>query len=201
VSLLDSEIARAKAELGYNLISIGAPYIGTTALFEQAVQPYLEAGATTTSSTSVTHEAPPVPKAITLADATGFSAGDRVVVDVDARQEVVTVQALSGASLTALFTKTHSGTYPVTVEGGESIVREKLSAIVAFHESMKESSDGLGSLKKADDAEWYQAGGGASVFATQREDLMALRDELASVLGVANLWRVKQSAGARLSVY
>lgn len=196
--LLTSEVERIKAELGYNLIGIGQPYIGTTALFELAVQPYLSAGAATTSSTSVTGDG--TPKSITLASATGFTAGARVAVDVDGRQETVTIQALSGASLTALFLKTHSGSYPVTVEGGESIIREKLQAIVAFHASMAAATKGRGALKKADDAEWYEPKG-SSQFATQREDLMALRDELASVLGVANLWRRKGSAGARLSVY
>src|SRR5690348_14104294 len=117
MALLDAEIARIKAELGYNLLSQGQIYIGTAAIFEQVIQVYLGAGATTTSSTAITGDG--TPKSLTLALATGFSSGARVVVDVDGRQETVTVQALSGTTLTALFTNTHSGSYPVTVEGGE----------------------------------------------------------------------------------
>lgn len=198
MALLQSELERCKAELGYPLISISQPYITeATAIFEQAVQPFLSAGATTTSTTTV--EGDGTPKSLTLALATGFSSGARVVVDVDGRQETVTVQALSGTTLTALFTKTHSGSYPVTVEGGESLVRETLAEIWT-ERANRATALGRGALKAVvGDAEWYDTG--KTAFASSSEAIDVLRDELAAILGVENLWSRRKAAGSRLSVY
>jgi hypothetical protein len=199
VALLTAEIERCKAELGYNLIGVGQPYIDTTSIFEQVIQVYLSAGATTTSSTAVTITAAGTPQTITLASATGFDEGARVVVDVDGRQEKLTIQTLSGASLTAQFAKTHSGTYPVTVEGGESLVREKLGDIWTARVT-RSKSQGRGGLKAiVGDVEFYESG--QSAFAASSAEIDVLRDELAAILGIANLWRRRQAAGARLSVY
>lgn len=189
-----------KAELGYNLLGIdAAAYIGVTSIFEQVVQPYLSAGAVTSSATAVTPSAPPIPGTITLADGTGFHSGDRVMVDVDSRQEVVTASAISGASLTALFTKIHSGTYSVTVEGGESIVREKLGDIFTVR-AQRAKSKGRGALKAyVGDIEYYDTG--LSAFASSTAEIDALRDELAALLGIENMWGRRQASGSRLSVY
>ena len=87
MALLDAEIARIKAELGYNILTTGAvPYIGITQVFEQVIQSNVLAGATTTSSTSVSAATSATPSTLTLADATGFVAGARAVIDVDDRQ-------------------------------------------------------------------------------------------------------------------
>ncbi len=200
MALLDSEIARCKAELGGHLLDPSSSYGDDwSGRFETAVQPYMTAGASTTSSTSVIPEVPPVPAAITIASATGFEAPARVVLDVDARQETVTIQSLSGTSLTALFTKTHSGTYPVTVEGGESIVREKLAELVAAR-VQRAKSKGRGALKAyVGDMEFYDTK--STAFQSTTYEIDVLRDELAAILGVENLWRTRQAAGQRLAVY
>jgi hypothetical protein len=200
VTLLDSEIQRCKAELGGHLLDPSSTYGDDwSGRFETAVKPYMTAGAVTSSTTSVIPESPPVPAAITLASATGFAQFARVVVDVDARQEVVTTQSLSGASLTALFTKTHSGTYPVTVEGGESIVREKLAELNAAR-TQRAKSKGRGAMKAiVGDIEWHDTK--SSAFQLSSQEISTLRDELAAILGVENLWNRRKAAGARLSVY
>ena len=55
MALLTSELMRIRAELGYNALGVGAePYVGITAVFDQIVKVYLNAGATTTSATAVT---------------------------------------------------------------------------------------------------------------------------------------------------
>jgi hypothetical protein len=199
MALLDSEVARCKAELGYNLLSQAQPYIGITLLFEQVVQPYIGFGATTTSATAVSITAAGTPQTIVLALATGFTTGARVVVDVDGRQEKLTIQTLSGTSLTAQFAKTHSGTYPVTVEGGESLVREKLGEIWAARVT-RAKSKGRGALKAiTGDIEWYDSG--QTAFASTTAEIDILRDELAALLGIENLWRRRQASGARLAVY
>jgi hypothetical protein len=199
MALLDSEVARIKAELGYPLLDQANAYIGITLLFEQIVQPYLGSGATTTSSTSVTPTSPITPQSITLTSGTGFASLARVVVDVDARQEIVTAQLVSGATLTALFTKTHSGSYPVTVEGGESLVRGKLAELATAHIE-RGKSKGRGALKEiTGDLGWYDTK--MTAFASVSQEIATLRDELAALLGVENLWNRKRAAGARLSVY
>lgn len=186
MALLDSEIARIKAELGYNLLTTGAvPYIGVTQVFEQVIQENVTSGATTTSSTSVTAASSPTPVTLTLASVTGFTAGDRAVVDVDTRQELATVQAVGVSSITLLLSKAHTGTYPVTVEGGESLVRECLRRIIDVKTSLA-SSQGEGALKKVDEIEFYQTG--SSLFGTLGNQLMFWRNELAAALGVPNLW-------------
>lgn len=192
MALLDSEVFRIKAELGFNLLLIGAlPYVQITALFEQAIQPYLSAGATTSSSTAVTAATTATPVTLTLASATGFSVFSRVVIDVDDRQESATVSAVSGNTITVLLRGAHSGTYPVTVEGGEAIVRDVLKNIATVKKQIA-SLVTKGGLKRAEDIEWYEVKSGAGGSAALQDAYKLLgfwRDELAAALGVPNLWR------------
>ncbi len=201
MSLTDAEIFRCKAELGYNLLEIGAvPYVGITQLFEQVIQPYLATGTNTTSSTSVTAASTATPATLVLASGTGFTAGARVVVDVDDREEVVTAQNVSGNNLTALFKLAHSGTYPVILEGGESIVRELLRRIRTVQTQITAATSTAG-LKKLDVIEWYGDSAGTTQTAMLNKLLMGWRDQLAAALGVANLWRDRAAAGQTLSIY
>lgn len=195
MALLDSEIARIKAELGYPLLSISTPYAGITAIFELIIQPYLTGGAVTSSATAITAGALTT---ITLASGTGFTTGDRIVVDVDGAQETVTARLVSGASLTATFANAHTGTYPVTVEGGESIVREILARIRATKAEMA-TSIGEGAIKKVDEIEFYQTGG--TTFGTIGQQLHYWREELSAALGVDSMWSQKRAAAQRLAVY
>jgi len=201
VALLQSELDRIKAETGWNLLDVGAlPYIGVTSLFEQIIGPNLRAGAVTTSSTPVSASFPVASLAtLTLASATGFTAGARIVIDVDARQETVTLESISGATIAALLTNAHSGTYPVTVEGGESIVREYLTNIRNVKAKMAQAF-GAGSLKAVDEVQFYDTKG-QTLFGVLGEQLKFWRDELASVLGIASMWRRNSGGGSRLAVY
>jgi hypothetical protein len=197
--LLDSEIARCKAELGYNLLTEAAvPWIGVTIVFEQLIQPYLGGGASTTSATDVTAASTPTPVTLTLASGTGFTSGDRVVIDVDDRQEVVTARLVSGAALTADLSLTHSGTYPVTVEGGESIVRETLRRIRDVKGRMA-ASFGQGALKKVDEVEFHAAS--SNLFGNLGPELSYWREELAAALGIQSLWSQRRAGAQRMSVY
>lgn len=201
MALTDSEVARIKAELGYNLLGIGAvPYVGVTQLFEQVIQPYLTGGVATTSATTVAAATTATPATLTLASATGFTAGARVVVDVDDREEIVTVQSVSGATLTALFKLPHTGTYPVILEGGESIVRGILRQIRTVQAQIGKATSTAG-IQQVDVIHFF----GSTNATTQASQLQGLlnfwRDQLASELGVANMWRVRQSASQTLSNY
>lgn len=209
MGLSTAEVRRIKYELGYNLLAVGAePYISFVSLFDQVIQPYLTAGAATTSSTSVTAADVPTPVGLLLASATDFSAGDRVVVDVDDRQESATIQSLSGSTITVLLTGVHSGTYPVEVEGGCSIVRailRKLQAIgglgaTATADALSKALASAG-IKKVDEVEFF--GDGSSSSQTRLVQVKALReywrDELASALGVVRF--NGRGGGSTVSVY
>lgn len=200
MALTTSEIRRIKYELGYNVLDVGAePYIGISALFERVIQPYLTAGAVTTSSTAVVAVSSPVPVTLTLASGSGFSLFDRVVIDVDGRQEFATVQTIAGTSLTVQLSKAHSGTYPVTVEGGESVVRELLRECIRLGGSggLISNSASKAGLKKVDEVEFFGDTISTSVTSQQRRELAHWRDELASALGVPNL-RATNSGGMAL---
>lgn len=201
MSLTDAEVVRIKYELGFNVLTIGAvPYIGITQLFEQVIQPYMSAGASTTSSTTVAAVTTATPATLVLASGTGFESGARIVVDVDDRQEIVTAQNVSGANLTALFKLAHSGTYPVTVEGGESILRDVLGKLRTVHNQIA-SATGTAGLKRVDVIEFFGDSVETSQTATLNRALMHWRDELASLLGVPNGWRMKRQAGLSLANY
>jgi hypothetical protein len=191
---MTSEVQRVRYELGYNVLAAGAePYISYVAVFDRVVQAYLNAGAKTTSATAVTAATAPTPVSLTVVSAVGITAGDRIVVDVDTRQEWGTVTLVSGSIVTVPLMLAHSGTYPVTVEGGEAIVRELLLKIRNVKDRMAKSY-GSGSLKKADEVEFYERGG-RSLFGVLSDDLMYWRDELSGALGVPNLWRMKRGGG------
>lgn len=208
MALLDSEVQRIRQELGYNAMSLQAlPYIGITTIFDSVIQAYLTAGATTTSSTPVTAASSPTAQTLTLADGTGFAAGARIVVDVDSLQEVVTVQDMpTAASATVLLSLAHTGTYPVTVEGGESIVREHLRQLRILNGpgGSLEALRNRAGIKKVDEVEFYggSAGAGSSGKSPMEQMLQLIeyhRDELASTLGVPRL--NKRGGGGACEVY
>lgn len=211
MGLLPSEVARLKYELGFNVLSVGAePYIGVAALFEQVIQPYVTGGATTTSSTPVAGSGQPSLVTLTLADATGFAAGAAVIVDVDSLQERATVRHIAGATIQILLSKAHVGTYPVTVEGGESLIRAILQRLQALDGLGASNGEGgvmggaiaTSGIKKIDEIEFF---GGDNVQANQMAQLIRQRDywrdELASILGIERLNRGRGGGGSDCAVY
>lgn len=204
MSLLPSEVDRIRYECGYNVLDAGAePYIGVTAIFDQVIATYLRSGASTTSTTAVTIAGEPTPVALTLGSAIGFAAGARVIIDVDTRQEAATVQSATGATITVQLSKAHSGTYPVTVEGGESMVRTILGRIDACVTQIENAASGSG-LKRAEDIEWYaegQFGSGSGRMGALEKQRGRWRDELCSLLGVQNLWRLRKGANLTVAMY
>lgn len=205
MALTTADIVRIRRELGYNVLSAGAePYITYVAIFDRVVQTYMSGGASTTSSTAVTAASTPTFVTLSLADATGFIAGDRVVIDVDSFQETPTVRSVSGNTISVALSLAHTGTYPVVVEGGETMVRDLLKKLAGINAQL-DSVVATAGLKRAEDIEWYQAAGGAfggsaqlGALYAQRDDL---RDQLAALLGVPNLWRVRRGSGGSVVLY
>lgn len=187
MALLDSEISRIKWHLGFTVVGIGAePRIDYVALFDQVIQPYVGSNATTTSSTTVAAASTPTPVTLTLASATGFNPSDKAVIDVDSRQERVTVQSVSGSTISVILTKAHSGTYPVSVEGPDTIVRDILQrcddAWAAYSTAL--SSAGLKQLGQGE-IEWFEEKGSAGRLGALKATLARWRGELGSVLGIS----------------
>jgi hypothetical protein len=198
MSLLDSEVRRLKYELGYNVLSAGAEfYIGVSAVFEQVIQAYTTAGAVTSSSTTVAAANSVTPSTLTLTSMTGFSLLDPVVVDVDGRQERAVVQAITATTITVLLSKAHTGTYPVTVEGGESIVRDILRQLVDVSSKLDGSASQAG-IKKVDEVEFFE---NAARFRGLVEHREYLRNELASALGVVNLRTQRNARASVVELY
>ncbi len=206
MALTDAEIQRIRYELGYpNLNTAVEPYIGIVAVFEQVIQPYTLGGAQTTSSTPVTAASTATPQSLTLADPTGFAAGAIVIVDVDSRQERATIQSLVGSMMTVQLSLAHTGTYPITIEGGESIIRDILKELRLVADAIGNLRDRVG-LKRADEIEFF---GGGQTLASQGIDPMThtlnlreyWRDELANCLGIPRLNAKVGGGGAEIGVY
>lgn len=158
--LTSGELDRIRAELGWNVLNVGAePYIGVAAIFSQVIAPYLREGNDTTTSTAVTTAAPAGEfVTLTVANATGIELHSRVAVDVDDFFEMATVRSLSGLSVGVILKKRHVGTYPVTVDGGLVQIRECLAAIYETHQKIKEL-DGTGAIKAVDEIQFYDVKG------------------------------------------
>lgn len=201
MALLDSEVIRLRAELGYNVLTVGAePYIGVVSIFDLVIKEYTQAGVTTTSSTAIAAAATPSPATLTLASATGFAAQQTVVLDVDSRQERATVQSVSGSTITLLLRLAHTGTYHVTVEGGETIIREHLARLRSLGDEFAAGGSVLGSagVEQVDEIRFF-AGGRLEGLVRQRDEL---RDELAALLNIPNRnKRRARGGGSRVAVY
>jgi hypothetical protein len=118
VALLDSEIQRIRFELGYTVLGVNSePYVEYFGTIDRIVALYLNAGATTTSTTTVAVSDTLTQRTLTLASATGFVAGATIYVDVLPQQERAVVQSISGSNVVVYLQKAHVGLYPVTVDG------------------------------------------------------------------------------------
>ncbi|MEE8425893.1 MAG: hypothetical protein V3S15_01320 [Woeseiaceae bacterium] len=201
----DAEIKRIKFELGQNLLEVGSEiYVGGGhQIIEAVIQQHIAAEVSTTSAAQVLDASPIVPSTVLVADATGFTAGDRIYVDVDSRREIVTIQALSGTMLTAMFSNAHGSTagavWPISLEGPIPIVRDLLAKIAAAKTELA-STFGEGALKRVDEVTFYNTDSN-SLFGSIGETVRHWRNELAVALGIPNLWERSTSAGSRSAMY
>lgn len=192
-TLTADEMARIKSELDDNVADYGAqPYLDVRAVYDVIRDHVVSSSvAPTTSSTAITAAGPTT---ITLASATDYAAGQRVVIDCDDAREVVTIRSLTGAVASIVATKTHSGTYPVEVESGLTIVRGILSDLITLDTQARAQIGSALGLKRVDEVEWNTDGGGIiAAFASQR---VMLRRRLASATGLASLYAQNRARGA-----
>jgi len=181
------EMARIKAEIFDNVLSIGAvPWLDVRAIYD-VIQANVASSsvAPTTSATAVSAAGPTV---LTLASVTGLASGSRVVLDVDTSREVVTVRAVTGSTISVVCAKTHSGTYPVEVESALTIVRGILADLEAIDQQERIAIPQAG-VKRVDEIEFFgrSEGGSAQTSLTQHRN--ALRGRLASATGLTGILR------------
>lgn len=199
-TLTDDELARIKAELLDNVLSLGAePYVSIRAIYDVIRDNVVSSSVSpTTSSTAVSAAGPTT---ITLASATGYAAGQRIVLDVDGSREVVTLRSLSGAVASVICRKTHSGTYPVEVESALTIVRGLLSELEVVRDQIADARASAG-LRRVDEVEWMDAASGRTQLDEMHRARELLRRDLAYALGLRGIYEAsKQSGASRFEVY
>jgi hypothetical protein len=194
-TLTDDELARIKAEVFDNLLGLGAvPYFDVRTLYPVIRDNVVSSDvAATTSSTSVTS---PGATTITLASATGYVAGQRIVLDVDDQRETVTIRSLSGAVASVVCRYTHSGTYPVAVESPLTLVRGYISDLITLEQVERGAFDTAG-VRRVDEIEFFGRAEGGSKLQVVNETRNRLRAKLASAL---NLTKIMAEMKARSDV-
>ena len=204
MALSDTELDALRYHCGYNLLEAGAElYVGNVdAIFDTVIQTYLRTGPETTSATVVTAATAPTQATLTLADGTDFDAIQRVVVDLDSRREIASIQSRNVNDITLLLMLAHTGTYPVAIESGEQVARYLLSKCIEAEERLGSGGTfGSAGLSRVDEV-WFNTKGGANNVAKSLADqLMRWRDSLCQALNVQNLWRVRGRAGQSISLY
>jgi hypothetical protein len=195
-TLTDDEMARIRAELLDNVLSLGAePYIGIKAIYQVIRETVVSSSvAPTASSTVVTVTGPAV---ITLASVVGITMHTRVQLDVDESREVVTVRAVAGSTISVICRKTHAGTYPVEIESPLTIVRGLLADLESVRDQIAESRGSLG-LRRVDEVEWSDG-------ASQHDRLVSaqqrLRRELAARVGLSGMFAGAGNGNGTFEVY
>lgn len=185
-TLTDDEIERAKVALETHVLDTGAqPYFSFPAAFD-VIRDHVTSSSVgpTASSTAVTA---PGAVTLTLADATGFAAFQRVVLDVDDARETCTVKAVVGSTIAVNCRYTHAGTYPVQVESALTLVRGLLSDLVTL-EQLERGAFADAGVKRVDEVEFFGASEGGSslvMLARKRGDICR---RLASALGVTAMY-------------
>lgn len=152
MALLQSELQALRFHLGFNQELISAQaylWDGVTQTLEQIVAVYLQSGWLAHTPTAVVASplpSPPTTVTLTMNEgvsgvynnvAVAFNVGDTIVVDQGIQQEYSFVQVVTQPNqIQCALQNAHSGTYPVTVEGGETIIRKCLTRLLRIELEM-----------------------------------------------------------------
>lgn len=187
--LTEAELMRIRAELFDNVLDIGAvPMIDIHAVYTSVIQPNLSSSSTaaTTCSTTVSAAGPTT---LTLGSVSGLTAGvSRIVIDSDESREVCTVRNISGLTVSVICKRTHSGTYPVEIESGLTIVRGIIADLESLDQVQRNNVSSAG-VKRVDEIEFFSQSEGGSLLVQAERFRDVLRGRLAAALGVTALLR------------
>lgn len=200
-TLTTDELARIKAELGDNILSINAlPYIGIKSVYSQVILDNVVSSDTAATSTSTTISQATVDAGgattITVASATGLSVGTRIQIDVDSQRETCTVRNVSGTTISIIAKKPHSGTYPVEIESPLTLVRGTLSDLLSLEQNQFLDAYAQAGIKRVDEVEFADNGAFGALTA-QRQ---MLRARLASQLGLTEVWLANQQRAGNSTI-
>jgi hypothetical protein len=112
---------------------------------------------------------------------------------------VATVQSISGPDIRLLLQLEHDGTYPVIVEGGESIVRWHLRILGAIGDKLGgPGTFSAAGLKRVDEV-WFD--NSTTVHNELQDQLAYWRNELSIALGVRNYRAERACQAGSISLY
>jgi hypothetical protein len=193
-----SEIDSLKFHTGHGSISVDAePCISYHALFEQIIAPNLTTGPETTATGSIAAGV----STVTPASLTGILPYARLIIDVGADVEAVTVKSVSVGSFVATFQRAHVSGVPIAVTSGTARLRMLLwqadQAWTAFQDQSVGATAGLRSVDKGD-VVWAD-GAGFAVLAERQKHYRAICAELASLVRVVQ--RSSSSGAITMAVY
>lgn len=218
MALRAEEILQIKYELGVSVTLIGAePYITYLAIFDKAIAPYI-IDPTTTSVTPVTAASAGAQIAVTVAaipviagsSTPAFTVGTTVNVDVGPNAEPSQILIVSGTTIWLTLANAHgaNGVYPITMAGGENVVRTILARINAIESQMTNIAPQAAGVQQVDEIKLYastRVGGRSSntrdMFGSLVEQREQARDDLGEAVGFSNLRRLKRQAGGRMELY
>jgi hypothetical protein len=215
VSLRAEEILRVKFALGVSVTLIGAePYITFLAIFNVAIQPYI-IDPTTTSSSVVAGSSQPT--AIVVASipviagsvTPAFTVGTTVTIDVGPTAEQSQILTISGTTIWVTINNSHgsNGAYPVTMAGGEQVVRDILARIATIEGQLSNFAPQSAGVEQVDEIKLYPATttgsrrGSRDMFESLVQQREQARDDLGEAVGFPNLRTVKKSRGNSVAIY
>jgi hypothetical protein len=191
-----SEIDSLKFHTGHGSISVDAePYISYHALFEQIIAPNLTTAPESSSiggiSAGLTN--------VTPVSMTGIQSYTRLVVDIGADVECVTVQSVTASTFTARFQRAHAAGAPIAIMSGTARLRMLLhqadTALEAISDSSVGAAAGLASVDKGD-VSWFDR---FAVLRDRKAHYHAIVAELASLVRVVQ--RNSSSGAQTVAVY
>jgi hypothetical protein len=217
VALHAEEILRCKWELGVSVTLIGAePYITYLAVFDKAIAPYI-IDPTTTSATPVVASSPAAQTSIVVAaipviagtSTPAFGVGSTVTVDVGPPAEQAVILVLSGTTLWLTLANAHgsNGAYPVTMAGGEQVVRDVLARLDAIKSELLNVAPKTAGIEQVDEVKIFPATtvgsrrGTRDKFESLIQQREQARDDLGEAIGFPNLRRMRRGGGARAEAY
>jgi hypothetical protein len=215
VALRAEEILQIKYELGVSVNLIGAePYITYVAIFDKAIAPYI-IDPTTTSVTPVTAAPTGAAIALTLAavpviagsTTPAFTVGTSVNVDVGPNAETAQIQVLSGLTMWVTLFNAHgtNGAYPITMSGGENVVRSILQRINAITAELTNIAPTTAGVEQVNKIKLYASSRHRQGSREKWESLVAqreqARDDLGEAVGFTNLRKKRRSAGGRMELF
>lgn len=202
-TLSTDEMARIRLEVFDNLLNTGAmPYISVLTVY-QVIQANVLSSDTppTTSSTTVSAVGPTT---LTLASATGLTAGIKVQLDVDGARETVTVRNVSGLTISVICNALHSGTYPVEIESPLTIVRGILADLSNVEQRLFAKARSGAGIKQVDEIVFFGGNEGRSRLDEIAREQLRLRWQLAATCGLTGILREalgRIGGGTTIEVY